>query len=92
MYSLQALQFLFYIHLSFTYTFDTLSKMLTQKDLRSWITNETKVTDHKNPYCRLCCIKIGVSTVGKRCGDHTMCKYKVNFDFAKKILCLEKRL
>lgn len=75
----QILHFVVYIQFSLAYTVDTLIKMLTQKDLRSWLTNETKVTDTKNPYCRLCCINIGVTTVGKRCGEHTMCKYKVNY-------------
>lgn len=78
MYFLHILQFLFCIHISLTYTFETLSKMLTQKDLRSWFTNETKITDNKNPYCRLCCIKLSATTIGKKCGQHTMCKYKVN--------------
>lgn len=54
-----------------------LRKMLTKKDLQSWLHNATVPQNNNNKYCNLCCIKIGFQTMGKKCGSHTLCKYPV---------------
>lgn len=86
------LGFLFILLLSVsgqTPDYRELRKMLSHKNLQSWLYNETATRKvNNNRYCNLCCIKIESQIIGKKCGAHTLCKYPVT----NNLHCLKRKV
>lgn len=59
-----------------------LKQILSRKESVEWISGMEAPVSHSS-YCNFCCINILAETIGKNCGSHTLCKYKVNIVYRK---------